>query len=1663
MVDPTPYQRQSMAVAPMVDGILPSAEAPSDGASKYYIYSSKSGKTSGTDTKILSGDDANLDNFLDLLPDQGIILSKLPSDKVANLDDSDKWKTWMTNWDASCTLSITVDDNTNMNIQSFEFHLTTPYDLVFSSSAGALLFSFGTAADGISSPGIGGDGSPLYFGLDPGNSKAATPSIKDVFSFANLSSAAGRLPSSVAELTATFKPKDGSEKRNALWFTPDEQLETTMRLQFGINDAGKFQNILENKLPGLKFTSVNLICKKDTALADTDSGQKTITTSGIAFEINCSITPKDKSSIGMILALEVYEKELDLSFNVKDPLSGDAFTGIVAWLLSLLPDGSGVSDIQKILEKDDIFKGYIHFRRLKVALTTKEDTPKLSSVKVVIEVSGKFGHGDKIQRAPFLVTYSWDSDGGPLGAITGDFWNWNNSSAEQLITPQYEDFSSLQPVTTDPVKVLNLVTLIPGVDKIPDIPDTVPTEISRASIYLSQDTFVIGASIESKGHVGEYESGKVSKIDLGQVNLNASFSWGESKSFTIELGFTTVLGPSEDSNHKQTAYLVGKVKYNSSLGWQLDAELDGLYASALCKFFDSNSADHVLPLLDSLQIANLHLLYKYEKGTEGGRSHGSSFDFTGVLLVAELELGLTFHSDNTNGWKFTADLKAANDKTTLGDILTSILGDNDLDLPPFLAETTFNGDKDSGNAIHLEVQKGDAGFHFLTNIVFLPIEVVLAQFHSNNWLPSTPSKRLVKTGIVALPTIPIPLIGDLTQPFDEMYLLWVQDAANLPKDKQAQLGLTAAEIVDLNTSLSKYPLVYSNKSKDPKSTDVVITAGSHFCIVLKDQNNARTMVLDHRFKKARPRSKKQVSSKREPASQPVEEKEEKEEKPDSNGGSSSAPFKKKAGPLSISNLGLKYAGKKLQIIFTATMELGPVGLSLIGFSLNVDLAVLKKPELSDISVTLEGLSVGFERPPLTIAGIIRHGKDPTLEYYAGGLIIGFVPYQVQAAGFYGKATPGGGKDPFVSVFVFARLDGPLVELEFAEISGVTGGLGYNSNVQIPTPDQIVNFPFIKQSSLDGATDSAMDTLQRLTDPGEGGWFSPLAGTYWVAIGMKIDAFQLIALDAVAVVQFGEAIKLGIFAVATVDIPNPKSPVKFAHAELGIAVVVDLAYGVMKAEAQLSPNSYILHPSCHLTGGSALYYWFEAPHADHSKIGDFVFSMGGYHQAFEVPVGYPNPPRLGISWSLGDGLSITGQAYFAITTKACMGGGRLHAALHAGPLEAWFDVFADFLINYKPFHFIAEIGIDVGVKYNVDVCFIHTHISIDVGADLTMWGPPFAGRVHISLWFVKFNINFGDAEKGVDPVSLLEFYQLVLQANKSVQKAQMEQKALAGSHIAELKGAEEDEKQPRDMPQDQGHTFLAESGLTNDTEKPVRKHNQSWLVRGGSFVCVIGCKIPIKSADQMDGDVSIDHVTYNQAIYAKPMKLEGEESQLQSNLQISITRKDGKVSNGWQMETVVKSLPAGLWGEYDAGTDPLQSGNDINSLLSSSSGTIDLLAGIRLRAPPPRISEDPYPVFNTADAKLQELTAKRRFPGPKDAGEDWDPAERLAGKEQWKMVWEKWAAPDWDEGGRKVQEEFVGGWAAALGWDAGLSQWAKMPKQVHDQFDKLYVAAALMTN
>lgn len=93
---------------------------------------------------------------------------------------------------------------------------------------------------------------------------------------------------------------------------------------------------------------------------------------------------------------------------------------------------------------------------------------------------------------------------------------------------------------------------------------------------------------------------------------------------------------------------------------------------------------------------------------------------------------------------------------------------------------------------------------------------------------------------------------------------------------------------------------------------------------------------------------------------------------------------------------------------------------------------------------------------------------------------------------------------------------------------------------------------------------------------------------------------------------------------------------------------------------------------------------------------------------------------------------------------CMGGGKFNATLNLGPLTAWFDAFLDFLTNFCPFKFAADGGISIGVRFALDLWLVTNRINAEIGARLSLLGPPMAGRVHVDFWVFGFDIALATA-------------------------------------------------------------------------------------------------------------------------------------------------------------------------------------------------------------------------------------------------------------------------------------------------------------------------------
>lgn len=82
------------------------------------------------------------------------------------------------------------------------------------------------------------------------------------------------------------------------------------------------------------------------------------------------------------------------------------------------------------------------------------------------------------------------------------------------------------------------------------------------------------------------------------------------------------------------------------------------------------------------------------------------------------------------------------------------------------------------------------------------------------------------------------------------------------------------------------------------------------------------------------------------------------------------------------------------------------------------------------------------------------------------------------------------------------------------------------------------------------------------------------------------------------------------------------------------------------------------------------------------------------------------------------MTITGEAYFALTPSCIMAGGRLDIVFQAGPIRAWFHARADFLIAWQPFHYDIDIAVRIGIAFQTEIATL----TFEVGASVHLWGP-----------------------------------------------------------------------------------------------------------------------------------------------------------------------------------------------------------------------------------------------------------------------------------------------------------------------------------------------------
>jgi hypothetical protein len=478
------------------------------------------------------------------------------------------------------------------------------------------------------------------------------------------------------------------------------------------------------------------------------------------------------------------------------------------------------------------------------------------------------------------------------------------------------------------------------------------------------------------------------------------------------------------------------------------------------------------------------------------------------------------------------------------------------------------------------------------------------------------------------------------------------------------------------------------------------------------------------------------------------------------------------GPVTFRKARLESRDERVYLLLDASLEGGGLALSLTGLNLNFPLKRLmeRSPEalLREMEVGLDGLSISYSNPPLTISGGLARatGAEPFVgDVYRGYLLIKAEAFQITVLGSYGNievksaqgeiVKDGKGKPVTTpSLFLYGAFVGALGGPAAFFVTGLALGGGYNTRLALPKIEEVADFPLILAvTSPEKFAKNPAEGIEKLCKV-----MQPSFGDYWLAVGVKFDSFRMADSFALFSVSFGTRLQFALLGLTKLTLPRGVARDKAAlYAELAIRAVLDPEAGVFSIEGRLTQSSYVLAKELHLTGGFAFFVWF----GNAKEAGDFVISLGGYHPDFLPPPHYPVVPRVGIRGKIGP-LAVTGEAYLAITPSCVMAGQRLEAVFETDVILVTFVAYADFLIAWAPFHYDARIGIGISVTIQELRSF-----KLELTASLHIWGPPFAGTALVSLATISYSVEFGD-QSGEQPALLewAEFQTAFLPASDS---------------------------------------------------------------------------------------------------------------------------------------------------------------------------------------------------------------------------------------------------------------------------------------------------------
>ena len=440
------------------------------------------------------------------------------------------------------------------------------------------------------------------------------------------------------------------------------------------------------------------------------------------------------------------------------------------------------------------------------------------------------------------------------------------------------------------------------------------------------------------------------------------------------------------------------------------------------------------------------------------------------------------------------------------------------------------------------------------------------------------------------------------------------------------------------------------------------------------------------------------------------------------------------GPIYIDQVGVELSSTNAGLLIDG-------GVSIAGLTAQVDELTIGVPfdhinNPTAWTLDLKGIALAYSGPSIAIAGGLVKFDGPPVEY-DGMLLIKVSQIGVVVVGSYAVVT---GPDGYTSIAILGGVFIPIGIPPIINLTGFALGMGYNRKLIVPEDLNLIpSFPLVQ--ALDRPEQLANNPMVALIAFRSA---SPASrGSFWFAAGLRGTTFQVVNVTAILYVALDTGVEVGLLGVARMTLPSDDTAL--VNIELALKVRFSTAEGLFSVQAQLTDNSWLLSHDCQLTGGFAYFVWF--------KESQFLLTMGGYHPSFQPRPEYPIVPRLGYHWDLLGVIHIKGESYFALTNTCVMAGTRMEVTYGPDWLQLWYTAYVDFLISWDPFHYAGDIGVEIGARFRIEICFfacVDIDISVSLGASLKIDGPPLHGIVTVDLAIASVSVEFGTPSRPKPP-------------------------------------------------------------------------------------------------------------------------------------------------------------------------------------------------------------------------------------------------------------------------------------------------------------------------